>query len=233
VVFVAWDIIYCNIKHIWEVKVLFPYVIVLVFLFGVISGINKLKHSLLKRSDRYQIALPTFLQIRYQNIVILIGISVLVGGVYFLQNYRDNTRYNYFKVHYDYVTINEVSDLSNGWEFLDRPDEKKTIALTMDWSPPGHRWFFYPLMGRRLQNDIVYISAKYKWEVPAWLHKGMLRGDDFSVWLSNLEQKNVDYIFVMRPWPIELKWMEQHTDEFQLVFLDPRYKIFKYTGGNA
>ena len=85
-------------------------------------------------------------------------------------------------------------------------------------------------MGRWLQNDIVYISAKYKWEVPAWQHKGMLRGDDFSVWLSNLEQKKVDYIFVTRPWPMELQWMEKHTDEFQLVFLETGYKIFKYTG---
>ena len=122
-----------------------------------------------------------------------------------MQNYRDNTRYNYFKVHYDYVPINEVSNLSAGWEFLDHPDEKKTIALALDWSPPGHRWFFYPLMGRWLQNDIVYISAKYKWEVPAWLHRGMLRGDDFSVWLSNLERNKVDYIFVMKPWPDRIK----------------------------
>lgn len=233
VAFIAWDILYSNITHLWEVEVLFPYAIVLVFLFGVVSAINKLRHSLLKRSDGYQIAFPTFLQLRYQNIVILIGISVLVGGFYFLQNYRDNTRYNYFKVHSDYVPINEVINLSKGWEFLDHPDEKKTIALTIDWSPPGHRWFFYPLMGRRLQNDIVYISAKYKGEVPAWQHKGMLRGDDFSVWLSNLEQKKVDYIFVMRPWPVELKWMEQHPDEFQLVFLDPGYKIFMHTGENA
>jgi hypothetical protein len=215
------------------VEILFPYFILFVFLFGVILALNKLRHSFLKRNTRYQFALPTFFKFSYHHIVVLIGISVLIGGLYLLQDYRDNTRYNYFKLHYDYVAIDEIKTLSNGWEFLDHPVEKKTIALTMDWSPPGHRWFFYPLMGRWLQNDIIYISSKYKWEVPARQHKGMLRGDDFSVWLSNLEQKKADYIFVMRPWPIELKWMEQHTDQFRLVFLDPRYKIFMYTGENA
>ncbi len=231
--FITWDILFTNTTHLWEVEVLFPYVILLVFLFGVILAIKRLRSSLLNRNDRYQITLPSFFKFSYQNMVMIVGIFALAGGFYLLQNYRDNTRYNYFKVHYDYVPINEVSNLSAGWEFLDHPDEKKTIALTLDWSPPGHRWFFYPLMGRWLQNDIVYISAKYKWEVPAWQHKGMLRGDDFSVWLSNLEQKKVDYIFVMKPWPVELKWMEQDSDKFQLVFLDPGYKIFMYRGESA
>jgi hypothetical protein len=118
----------------------------------------------------------------------------------------------------------------NGWEFLDQPDEKKTIAITMDWEPPGGKWLFYPLLGRWFQNDIVYVSAKYKWEVPTWLHRGMLRGNDFSIWLYNLKRKKVDYILVQTPWPIELNWMLKHPDEFQLMFFDKNFKIFKYTG---
>jgi hypothetical protein len=231
--FVAWDILHININHLWEVEVVFPYVILLVFLFAVILALGKPIHSLLKRNRDFQVSLSAFSEFSYRNIVMLVGIFVLVGGFYLLQNYRDSTRYNYYKVHHDYVPINGIGILSKGWEFLDRPHEKKTIALAMDWNPPGHRWFFYPLMGRWLQNDIVYISAKYKWEVPAWLHRGMLRGDDFSVWLSNLKRNKVDYVLVMEPWPVELRWMEQHLDKFKLVLLDPNYKIFMYTGERA
>jgi len=98
----------------------------------------------------------------------------------------------------------------------------------MDWKPPGTKFFFYPLMGRWLQNDITYISAKYKWEVPTWLHRGLLGGNDFSIWLYNLKRKEVDYIFVQEPWPIELTWMLHNQDKFLLVFSDLNCKIFKY-----
>jgi len=120
--------------------------------------------------------------------------------------------------------------LVNGWEFLDQPDEKKTIAMTMGWQAPGDHWFFYPLLGRCLQNDIVYISAKHKGEVPTRVNRGLLRGDDFSIWLHNLKREKVDYILVQTPWPIEMKWMQRRQGEFQLVFLDKHCKIFKYTG---
>jgi hypothetical protein len=121
----------------------------------------------------------------------------------------------------------------NGWEFLDQPDEKKTIAMAMDWAPPGHYWFFYPLLGRWLQNDIAYVSAKYKWEVPTWFDRGLLRGDDFSIWLYNLRRKKVDYILVRTPWSIELRWMQRYQDKFQLIFSDKNCKIFKFTGERA
>ncbi|MBW2183439.1 MAG: hypothetical protein JRF49_06200 [Deltaproteobacteria bacterium] len=95
----------------------------------------------------------------------------------------------------------------NGWEFLDQHDGKKTIAMTMDWEPPGHKWFYYPLLGKWLQNDIAYISARHKQEVPTRIHRGLIRGADFSIWLRNLKKENVDYILVQKPWPIELRWM--------------------------
>ena len=111
---------------------------------------------------------------------------------------------------------------------MDNPDEKKVIALTMGDKPPGGHWFFYPLLGRWLQNDIVYVSAKYQWEVPAWLHRGLLRGNDFSIWLNNLKRRGVDYIFVQKPWPIELQWMQRYKDMFELVFSDREFKIYKH-----
>ena len=121
----------------------------------------------------------------------------------------------------------------NGWEFLDQSDDEKTIAMTKGWDPPGHNWFFYPLLGRWLQNDIVYISTKYKWEVPAWLHQGLLRGNDSSIWFYNLNAKKVDYILVAKPWPIELNWIKLYEDKFQLMFSNENCKIFKHTEKGA
>ena len=87
----------------------------------------------------------------------------LVTGLHFLQNYRDTTRYIYYGGHTDLE--DHSKKFVNAWEFLDHPDGSKTIAMTMGWEPPGDHWFFYPLLGRWLQNDIVYISAKYGGEI--------------------------------------------------------------------
>ena len=151
---------------------------------------------------------------------------VLVIGLDLLQSYRDATRYTYYYTHTDYH--NFPRNYINGWVFLDQPDEKKTIALTSAWQRPGTAWFFYPLMGRWLQNDITYISAKYKWGVPTWLHRGLLGGNNFSIWLHNLKRKKADYIFVQKPWPVELIWIKRNPDKFQLVFSDKHCSIFKY-----
>ena len=153
------------------------------------------------------------------------ALMLFVVVLYYLQSYRDNTRYVYYRSYFDYNNIPRVT--VKGWEFLDNPDEKKTIAMTMDWKVPGHNWFFYPLLGRHLQNDVVYLSAKYKWTVPVWLHRGMLRGNDFTIWSYNLEKEKVDYILVRTPWPRVLGWMNSKKDKFQLVFSDKECKIFR------
>jgi hypothetical protein len=161
-------------------------------------------------------------------VVSVLGFIVLVVSLYLLQSYRDNTRYMYFSNHTDLHDFPRT--LVNGWEFLDSPDEKKTIAMTIGWQPPGHKWFFYPLLGKHLQNDIVYLSAKHKWEVPTWVDRGLLRGNSIAVWLHNLKRKKADYILTVKPWPKELSWMLNNQDKFQLVFSANDYKIFKYKG---
>lgn len=254
---VAWDLLHVRKTHIWEVAVLYPFIILIIpliiTLFNLVLEKSKLsapkeeafcnsygsnspqsvgwrklifKHSLIS-------TIPSRLcgTITKQWAVYALGFIVLIGGLYFLQKYRDNTRYTYYRGHLDLHSF--PRNFVNGWEFLDQPDEKSTIAMTMGWKPPGGKWFLYPLLGRCLQNDIVYISAKYKWEVPTWFHRGLLRGNDFSIWLYNLKKKKVNYILVQTPWPIELRWIQRHQDEFQLVFSDKNCKIFKYIGEGA
>jgi len=234
VALVAWDLLQINKNHLWEIKVLYPLVVVIIFLVVILLNlvIVRLKRFTSKEGGFFISAGSFRLSstIAKQWTTYTMGFTLLVTGFYFLQCYRDNTRHIYFREHVD--TSNIPRQFVNGWEFLDRPDEKKTIAVTMGWEPPGHQWFFYPLLGRWLQNDIVYISAKYKWEVPAWLHRGLLRGDDSSIWSYNVIRKEVDYILVQKPWPIELKWIRGN-DKFKLVFSDIHCEIFKHIKEDA
>ena len=230
VALLAWDLLHVNKAHISEVEMLYPFValtIPLVFImfklavvklklfsekektFSISSGLSKWSIIITKRWVTYALAF-----------------IIMVVGLYFLQIYRDNTRHTYYSVHFDPYYLPRI--FLSGSEFLDQPNEKKTIAMAVEHTSPLGRWLFYPLLGRWLQNDIVYISAKYKWAVPTWLHRGLLRGDDFSIWLDNLKKKKVDYILVGMPWPTEYQWMKRHQDKFQLVFSDKESKIFKY-----
>jgi hypothetical protein len=85
-------------------------------------------------------------------------------------------------------------------------------------------------MGSRLQNDVIYLSALNKWDVPTWVDQGMLRGDDPKIWLYNLKQQKVDHVFIQEPWPIEMSWIMSRKDDFELIYTDRYCRIYKYTG---
>jgi hypothetical protein len=233
VALVVWDLLYIGKTHMWEVAILYPFMALMVLLIIIIFNLVRERLKLFAPKE------GTFLtttglstldgNITKKWITYALVFIFLVTGLYFLQSYRDNTRYRYYLKHLDLKVFKYNLNLVDCWEFLDQPDDKKIIAMTMGWQPPGAYWFFYPLLGRWLQNDIVYISAKHKWEVPTWLDHGLLRGDDFSIWLHNVKRKEVDYILVVKPWPIELTWMQQNKDKFQLLFTDRNCKIFKCT----
>jgi len=229
VILIAWDLMHINKTHIQGIEGLYPLVIVMlilviIFFKRVLEMLYQKKGSSLTAKEVSRSGSST----NRQWVVGILFFVTLTGGLYFLQSYRDTTRYSYYRDYFDYVDFPRT--FVDGWEFLDQPDEKKTIAMSIGWAAPGHKWFFYPLLGRWLQNDVVYISAKYKWDAPIWLHRGLLRGNSRSTWLHNLKRKKVDCILVAKPWPTELRWMLSDQDAFQLVFSDQECKIFKYRG---
>jgi hypothetical protein len=228
----GWDLLYMKKTHLDEVGLLYPLVVVLMLVCVTLYNLGYERFATAFTGSK--ISSSSTGPVGFNRVIIkrwlayCTGFIVLVLVLYCLQTYRDHTRYAYYRTHVDLNPI--PGDTVNGWEFLDNPREKKTIALAMDWAAPGHNWFFYPLLGRWLQNEVVYLSAKYQGDVPARLHRGMLRGDNLSVWLYNAKKQRVDYILARTPWPIELRWMESRGDTFELVFYDKAFRIFRYRG---
>jgi len=234
-ILIVWDLMYINKNHLQEVEVFYSFVILLIILFLIVFNLFCKRLLLTIEGNRGLFASSGISRLRDSTtktvIFFIFSLMVFNGGLYFIQSYRDSTRYLYYQEHLDLTHF--PRNLVSGWEFLDSPGEQKTIAMTMGYKPPGHQWFFYPLFGKELQNDIAYVSSKYKWEVPAWLHQGLMRGEDLSIWRFNLQRKKVDYIFLVKPWPTELRWMLDCQDEFQLVFSGQGCMVFKYTGKNV
>ena len=249
--FVFWDLLMINKGQRQEVEFLYPFIPPAVLL-GVI--LFKVAAALFRRTVRHSGMTPSL----YRRVRTAIAAYSRMGcvlpddcsgdrGMLPAAALPGYTRYHYFSSPTDLNAFQRIS--VDGWEFLDWPGEKKTIAVTLAWDPPGHKWILYPLLGRRLQNDIVYVSARYKWDVPTWLNRGELRGDDAAIWRFNLKTKNVDYVVVADPiaypflksqkeltqglWPIELGWMEKDPGTFKHVFEDRYCKIFQCVKRNG
>jgi len=212
---ILWDLLHAHISQLREIESAYPLVTLL-------AGLMIIVPAAVRASGNRRRGMPRW-------IACLLLLTVLAGGFSALQRFRDTTRYRYFRQQYDYFQVPKIEELASAWEFLDQPGSQKNIAVSVGWDPPGHIWFFYPLMGRRLQNQVLYVSAKYRHAVPAWFHQNMLRGDDAELWLSNLQHKNIDYVFVAEPWPKEVAWMEGNQDSFHIIFSDQHSRVYKYT----
>ena len=247
-VLVAWDLFYINAYNTWDVEALYPLILLLIaaaiIIYGIISTGPQAHLSgqkALFNAGRFHGLRRSFAG---KWFICLLAFIMASGGLYLLQCYRNGSRYTYYRQQYD---LHEFPrSLVNAWEFLDRPHRPKRIAMTVAWELPGHTWFFYPLLGKWFQNEILYVSAKHTHDVPTWLERGRLRGNDQSIWLDNLRRDEVDYILVVsnmvnpyvmdrgslfeERWPDELSWMHSRPAQFLPVFSDACCKIFKYQG---
>lgn len=116
------------------------------------------------------------------------------------------------------------------WEAMDDPDDPAKIAVTAGWDGSGHNWFVYPFLGRRLQNEIVYAPVAEGGEViTPRLDKRWRREADFEAWYDRLIERDVDYLALLAPPPLEFDWVRQHPDKFELIATarDARNRVYR------
>ena len=127
---------------------------------------------------------------------------------------------------------------ATGWGDCDDPSEPKTIALVSYEPRLGHHWFFYPLMGRRLQNRVVYAPPDRALTGAARpLGAARTPPPSREVWLDNLSKLGVTHLFVqfhpeLRPdkaghAPLEMAWIAAAPEQFQLVGSGALHRIYR------
>jgi len=150
-----------------------------------------------------------------------VALLALVLGAPALQRFRDAKRNRFFATRVDLHPI--PTHYARGWAFCDEPREPKTIALVSFEPLAGHHWFFYPLMGRRLQNTVLYVPADRQ-------------ADDAAAWLEALRESQVTHLFVQlsifpdKPGdtgePHEMAWIRARPDLFRLADEGCYYSVF-------
>lgn len=148
---------------------------------------------------------------------------------------------------YDYEEFKRYPLLSKGKEVGGR-----FIGFAWDWlnenSGTGKniaytgRSEFYPLFGKGLKNNVIYVSINNKPPFAHYYSDGLYRKEkDYKSWVRNLIKEKVDYLFIALPhernnesgdlnkFPIEDEWAVSHPEYFNLVFSNLQARIYKFS----
>lgn len=145
---------------------------------------------------------------------------------------RNDARYYHYSKSYDYHPIARhwvASSLA-----CDESDASHVIALARprcgDSSKASYEtvlnWFFYPLLGSRWQNKIVYASVHEAAEISLDSHPGSAKtGLNERAWLANLDRLGADRLVVANDAMPEVEWAEAMPSVFRRVKSDENYAI--------
>ena len=150
---------------------------------------------------------------------LLAGVLLAAGWVPIAAT-RDTLRYAFYQAAMELKTFDMHPPLSRFmaswpiWKQLDG-EEPKRLAVSAGWSGPGHNWFWYPLMGSRLQNTLTYVPILPEGRVRDYADPATLARADFPAWLEGLSQLEVEYVVTLTPPPPEAKWLSAHPELFE------------------
>jgi hypothetical protein len=151
---------------------------------------------------------------------IVIGLLLLVAGVYGMRQYRESHRFD--------VYTREFGDIACGWKWISSNVSGAKIALA---GAP----LFYPLYGNLFGNEVQYINITG--DLNDRHHDFYARGESYrnagdpNIWLENLMEWGADY-FVVQALPGQLKpekedeWIQEHPGIFQLVYTNSQIDIY-------
>jgi hypothetical protein len=96
----------------------------------------------------------------------------------------------------------------SAWSFLDDGAPHR-VAATAGWDGLGHNWYLYPLLGGRLQNEVLYVPVAADGAVVDYrLGAEVARRASFPAWVGRLVAAEVEYVASLAPRStVEERWM--------------------------
>ena len=142
--------------------------------------------------------------------VLLIAVAALPAA---LQIGRAAIREPYFRRGYD---VHDLPHYGAGaWTVCDRPEQPRRIAFSAGWDSRGHNWYWYPLLGRRLQNSVTYIPVSEDGRIVNYEDSTVLPQEaSFNAWLGRLIEQQIDVLVCFPPETTEYGWALEHPEVF-------------------
>jgi hypothetical protein len=109
------------------------------------------------------------------------------------------------------------------WRALDDATPHR-IAVTAGFADAGHYTYRSPLMGSRLQNEVVYVPISRDGEIFDYQlgAEEIARRADESAWIERLRAKRIDTVVTIGPPPPESAWMARHPALFEPIASNPQ-----------
>jgi hypothetical protein len=108
---------------------------------------------------------------------------------------------------------------------MDDPREPHRIAVTSGPIQNNDNWFVYPFMGRRLQNEVMYVPVSGDGNVRPFgspeVYAELVRTADFRSWVGRLEDRHISHVMTFYPPGVEAGWMDTHAERFERVAGSP------------
>jgi len=102
------------------------------------------------------------------------------------------------------------------WAHFDRGPRHR-LAVSVGWNGLGHNAFRYPLLGSRLQNEVLYVPVTRDGSVVDHRRADELaRAADFDAWWGRLVEARVDHLVLLGPVNMpEADFVARHPDHFE------------------
>jgi hypothetical protein len=113
-----------------------------------------------------------------------------------------------------------------GWRYwvdaadiMDVPYQHLRLAVLGGAEQNEDNWFVYPFMGRRLQNEVVYVPPTGTGRMQNYdggqLWTSLVQSSNYWAWRMRLAKLQISHVMSFRPASIELGWMEAHPESFE------------------
>jgi hypothetical protein len=133
---------------------------------------------------------------------------------------RDRFRYDFYEraavwKSYDVHPIdNRWTSTWPIWRSLDG-DEPVTIAVSAGWDGIGHNWYRYPLLGRHLQNRLLYVPITADGSFVDYGRTGPDTQLSCDAWLTRILASKADFLLLLPPLPPESGFAEALPQVFE------------------
>jgi hypothetical protein len=113
-----------------------------------------------------------------------------------------------------------------GWRYwaqavslVDHPGEHYRISVTSGSVQNTDNWFVYLFMGRRLQNEVVYVPVSGDGRLDHFgrdeEYERLARRANYWAWRLRLHNQGVTHVLSFEPSSLEIGWMLDHPESFE------------------
>jgi hypothetical protein len=156
---------------------------------------------------------------RLKSLIFPVILSVFLISAPFIHSLREAMRSDYLIQSYDVHPISKKH--LPAWLFFNQDEKPFRIAVACGFYYHGHDCLIYPLLGKRFQNEILYIPITRDGSIIDYETVDENRQNiDFYSWLKRLKEKEVDYLVLSSPFTPEKQWIIENPEKFNMIFSD-------------